>query len=158
MDDAPLSAQDLPREGEIVEIVYRLAKPEEAHLDLILLTGGKRRRLRFHGPRVVQFAETMPASLQGLDVQDVRTQSFGSVSLWVSVADGAVTFWARSVSDLTTKKADRSDESRPAALLAEDLRNFGKQGIPVSSFVYRPPASTSSALRHFSISTRPYRS
>lgn len=157
MADLPL--QDVPRDCEIVELVYELARPEMTHLDLrVAVDGAPRveRRLRFTGPRVVQFQSELPEVLRGLDVQDVRAERLGDLSLWVSVAGGAVTFWARAVSEITASKHPRETERAAPPLVAEEqVRAWEPLGVPPTSFRYRT-SGRGGLLRHFSVSTRPY--
>lgn len=167
MVDLPL--QDLPSEGEIVEVLFRLSKAAPGHLDLTVSTPRALRRLRFSGPRVVQFQAEMPDVLRGIAVQDIRDQRIGELSLWVSVGDGALTFWARGVSEITSAPVDHDEAApsiyaghagRPGAdaarlVQAEEVRAWGPLGMPEASFRYRTPRG-GGALRHVSISTRPY--
>lgn len=159
MADLPL--EQVPREGEIIEVLYRLSRPAQTHLDLAVSDDDVVRRLRFNGARVVQFQEDPPAVLRGLDVQDIRDQQLGELALWVSVAGGAITFWAKTITELTLPKFD----ARPAPqatsapeipfVAAEQVRAWSPNGIPPSSFRYRTQGS-GGALRQFSVATRPY--
>lgn len=154
MDDLPL--QDVPRDGEIVEVLYRLSRTAPTYLDMTVSTPRALRRLRFTRPRVVQFRSELPDVLRGLEVQDIRDQRIGDLALWVSVADGAVTFWAKGVSEITTQRAELGAVSHATPLVeADDVRAWGPIGLPQTSFRYRTPGR-GGALRHFSISTRPY--
>jgi len=159
MADLPL--EQVPREGEIIEVLYRLSRPAQTHLDLTVTTDGSLRRLRFNGARVVQFQEDPPPVLQGLDVQDIRDQQLGELALWVSVASGAITFWAKTITELAqnkpeTRPAPRDTRAEEVPLVAaEQMRAWGPNGIPPSSFRYRTQGS-GGALRAFSVGTRPY--
>lgn len=151
-----LLLQDVPREGEILELTYRLATPSQTHLEMTVSADGVERRLRFSGPRVVQFQSEMPEVLRGLEVQDIRDRNIGDLTLWVSVGGGAVTFWARSVSDITARKPERKVHAEPAPdLEADHIRELGSAAVPRASFRYRSP-SRGGPLRHFSVSTRPF--
>jgi hypothetical protein len=149
MDDRSLTPQDLPRECEIVELCYRIKKPEATHLDLtVRVEGGKERSLRFHRPRVVQFDKDLPDILHDLEVQDVRAQNLGESTIWVSIGHGAVTFWAKDVVELSRfERVVRADTSPP-------VKPWELLGAPVETYNYRAPRG--GAFRSFSISTRPY--
>ncbi|MFT3765650.1 MAG: hypothetical protein QM820_09060 [Minicystis sp.] len=162
MDD--LALQDVPRDGEIVELLYQLSRSAHAtHLDMTVSTGAAQRRLRFVGPRVVQFQAELPEVLHGLDVQDIRDQGIGGLTLWVSVGGGAVTFWAKAIKEITDRRsktegaaADHRASADPTPLIeADQVHVWGPTGLPQSSFRYRSPGR-GGALRHFSVSTRPY--
>jgi hypothetical protein len=94
MEDRPLTPKDLPKDCSIVELCYRIKKPESTYLDLTISADGVERSLRFHRPRVVQFDKDLPDLLHGLEVEDVREQGLGELMIWVSIGRGAVTFWA----------------------------------------------------------------
>lgn len=149
MDDRSLTPQDLPRDCEILELCYRIQKPESTHLDLTFrVEGGAERSLRFHRPRVVQFDRGLPDILHGLEVQDVREQGLGESTIWVSVGQGAVTFWAKDVVELSrSQRIQRADTSPP-------MKPWELLGAPVETYNYRAPRG--GAFRAFSISTRPY--
>ncbi len=148
MEDRPITPQDLPRECDIVELCYRIKKPESTHLDLVFSSGGTERSLRFHRPRVVQFERDLPDVLHGLEVQDVREQNLGDLRLWVSIGGGAVTFWAKEVVELSRF------ERIPRLFENEPLKPWEILGAPVDTYNYRAPRG--GAFRFFSISTRPY--
>jgi hypothetical protein len=159
MADLPL--EQIPREGEILEVLYRLSRPAQTHLDLAVATDDGVCRLRFNGARVVQFQEEPPAVLRGLEVQDIRDQNLGDMALWVSVASGAITFWAKSITELAPHRPemrppprDKSVEDVPF-VVAEQVRAWGGHGIPQESFRYRAQGS-GGMLRHVSVGTRPY--
>ncbi len=160
MADLPLD--QVPREGEIVEVLYRRSGAAQTHLDVTVSVDGVVRHLRFHGARVVQFQEEQPEVLQGIDVQDIRDQQLGDLTLWVSIAEGAITFWAKAIVEMTQPKP----EVRPAPreqgapeeiplLAADQVRAWGPNGTLPSSFRYRALGSGGS-LRGFSVGTRPF--
>lgn len=159
MADLPLD--QVPREGEIVEVLYRLSRPAETHLDLTVATDRALRRLRFSGARVVQFQEEPPSVLQGLDVQDIRKQDLGNLALWVSIAEGAITFWAQRVVEMTQQiPAPRTSSLHSPAedlpiIAVDQVRNWAPSGTPPTSFYYRKPL-TGGTLRGFSVGTRRY--
>ncbi len=159
MADLPL--EQVPREGEIVEVLYRLSHPTQTHLDLAVATDGAVRRLRFKGARVVQFREEPPDVLQGLDVQDIRDQQLGEMALWVSVGDGAITFWAKSITEMALHKPDLRPTPRDTSaddvpnVVAAQVRAWGPSGIPPTSFRYRTFGS-GGTLRGCSVGTRPF--
>lgn len=157
MVDLPL--EQVPREGEIIEVLYRLSGPAQTHVDLTVDDEGTLRRLRFTGARVVMFQEEPPSVLQGLEVQDIRDQNLRDVALWVSVASGAITFWAKAVTEMTPQKLEIRPKPRESSaedipvVAAEQLRDWGSS--PPSSFRYRTQRS-GGALRGFSVATRPF--
>jgi hypothetical protein len=158
---ADLTLEQVPREGEILEVLYRLSRTAQTHLDLAVSDDGVVRRLRFNGARVVQFQEEPPDVLRGLDVQDIRDQKLRDLALWVSVADGAITFWAKAITELTVPKLEirpapreRSADEVPF-VVAEQLRTWSPNGIPPSSFRYRVQGR-GGTLRHCSVGTRRY--
>jgi hypothetical protein len=159
MSDLPL--EQVPREGEIIEVLYRLSGPTQTHVDLTVVAEGEQRRLRFTCARVVQFQEDPPAILRGLDVQDIRDQQLGDMALWVSVADGAITFWAKTVTEMTHRKPEARPVPRDAIadqiplIAAEQVREWGPSGTPRSSFRYRSQGG-SGMLRRASVGTRRY--
>ena len=108
MADLPL--EQVPRESEIIEVLYRRSGPAESHIDLTVSDDGTLRRLRFNGARVVQFQEQPPDVLKGLDVEDIRDQKLGDLTLWVSIAGGAITFWAKTITEI----AEQKPQARPA--------------------------------------------
>jgi hypothetical protein len=157
MVDLPL--EQVPRGGEIIEVLYRLSGPAQTHVDLTVSEEDSLRRLRFSGARVVLFQEEPPSVLQGLEVQDIRDQNLRDLALWVSVANGAITFWAKTMTEMSPQKL----ESRPVPresraddvplVAAEQLRKWGPS--PPTSFRYRTQGS-GGALRGFSVATRPF--
>lgn len=159
MADLPLD--QVPLEGEITEVLYRLSRPAGTHLDLTVSTDDGVRRLRFNGVRVVMFQEEPPPVLKGLEVQDIRDQQLRDLALWVSVADGAITFWAKSVSEMAQPKPDVRPKPRDSIsddiplASAEQMRSWSPYGIPPSSFRYQPLPRTG-ALRGFTVKTRRY--
>jgi hypothetical protein len=159
MVDLPL--EQVPREGEIIEVLYRLSRPVQSDLDLMMVTKGAKRRLRFSGTRVMIFQKELPPVLHGLEVQDIRDHQLDDLTLWVSVANDAITFFAKTITELTQPKLELSP--KPRASITEEvpvfaeaqLRRFGKSGIPQSSFRYRARGS-GGTLRGCSVRTRPY--
>jgi hypothetical protein len=153
---AELPLDQVPREGEIVEVLYRLSRPTETHLDLTVSEDGALRRLRFNGARVVMFQEEPPPVLKGLDVQDIRDQQLRDMFLHVSIADGAITFWAKTLTEITQPRfeprpaRDTSADDLPV-LKDDDVRQWGPGGVATSSFRYQSAASGS--LRGFSVGT-----
>jgi hypothetical protein len=148
MEDRSLNPNDLPRDCEVVELCYRIKKPENTHLDLTIRVDGVERSLRFHRPRVVQFDKDLPDLLHGLEVQDIRAQNLGESTIWVSIGRGAVTFWAKDVVQLSrTEPMARRDDTAAA-------KPWEILGGPVETYNYRAPRG--GAFRSFSISTRPY--
>lgn len=151
MDDhSPLH---VPRDCEVVELLYKLTRPSSTHLDMTLVSDGVERTLRFRGPRVVQFEKDMPDVLRGLEVKDIRDQKLAGLNLWVSVADGAVTFWAKAMAEIGRRSLDAEPEM--PSFDPQSVKPWELYGVPVESFAYRSPARAS-ALRCFSISTRPF--
>ena len=148
MEDRTLTPKDLPSDCSIVELSYRIKRPESTHLDIVISAGGIERSLRFHRPRVVQFDKDLPDLLHGLEVQDVREQGLGEMALWVSVGQGAVTFWARDVVELS-----RSDR-QPAKVDDKPFKPWEVVHDGEESYNYRAPKG--GAFRFFSISTHRY--
>jgi hypothetical protein len=153
MDDRALDPLDVPEDCSIVELVYRLSRADQTVLELAITNGGDHRRLRFRGTRVVQFDKELPEVLHGLRVEDMGDKKVGDLSLWVSVGGGAITFWARSLTEVTKKTRSADAAPRPPKTL-DQLRPWDVHGIPVESFSHR--TINTGALRVFSISTRPY--
>jgi hypothetical protein len=138
-----LPLDEVPRDGEIVEVFYRLSHSAQAYIDLRVSVDGAERHLRFSGARVVVFREEPPPVLVGLDVQDVREQQIQDASLRVSVADGAITFWAKTITDLTRPQfeprpspPDPSEDEIPL-VLPDD---WATGGLVTSSFRYQARA------------------
>lgn len=152
-----MELKDVPHECEIIELLYRLSRPAPTHIDVLVAAHGVERRLRFAGPRVVQFQPEMPEVLFGLDVQDLGEERIGELGLWVSVGGGAVTFWAKAVSELDVRSHDRAEpRDDPAPLVAADeVRAWDPFGVPRASFRYRSPLP-GGPLRGFTISTHPF--
>lgn len=157
MVDLPL--EQVPRGGEIIEVLYRLSGPAQTHVDLTVADEGSLRRLRFSGARVVMFQEEPPSVLLGLEVQDIRDQNLGDLALWVSVANGAITFWAKTMTEMTPQKLEIRLKPRASSaddvplVAAEQLRDWGSS--PPSSFRYRTQRG-GVTLRGFSVATRPF--
>jgi hypothetical protein len=157
-----LPLDQVPRDGEIVEVFYRLSHFQHTYVDLTLSSGGGVRRLRFNGARVVTFKEAPPDNLLGLDVQDgITEQQPPDTPLWVSVADGAITFWAKSITELTLPKFEHRDPPPvPSAeevplVLDEQVQKWGPSGVVPGSFRYHPRALRG-ALRALVIETEPH--
>jgi hypothetical protein len=156
-----LPLDQVPRDGEIVEVFYRLSHTQAAYVDLTMSAGGGERRLRFNGARMVVFREQTPDSLLGLDVRDVTDQPPPpDTALWVSVADGAITFWAKSITELTRPKFEPRDPppdtSADAVPLVRDeqVQNWGPSGVAPGSFRYQSRALRG-VLRSLVINTEP---
>ena len=155
-----LPLDQVPRDGEIVEVFYRLSHTQAAYVDLTMSSGGGERRLRFKGARMVVFREQTPDSLLGLDVRDVTDQPPPpGTALWVSVADGAITFWAKTITELTRPKLeprDRPDTHADDVPLVRDdqVQNWGPSGVAPGSFRYQSRALRG-VLRSLVINTEP---
>jgi hypothetical protein len=148
MEDRPIAPKDVPRNCDIVELVYRIQKTKSTHLDLVLSVDGVDRSLRFIGPRVVQFEKELPDLMHGIEVQDIASLGPAGLSLWVSVGEGAVTFWAKEMVERV------HPERRVRVFENEPLRPWELQGSPVESYNYQMPRGGS--FRAFSITTKPY--
>jgi hypothetical protein len=122
-------------------------------------SGGTVRRLRFNGVRVVTFKEGPPANLLGLDVQDgVTEEQPPDAPLWVSVADGAITFWAKTITELTLPKFEHRDppEEEVVPLVRdEQVQKWGPSGVAPGSFRYQTRALRG-VMRSISIDTEPH--
>jgi hypothetical protein len=154
MVDLPL--EQVPREGEIIEVLYRLSRPVQSDLDLMMVANGAKRRLRFSGTRVVIFQKELPPVLRGLEVQDIRDHQLDDLTLWVSVANDAITFFAKTITEIVQPKP-RASITEELPLFAEDqLRRFGQSGTPQSSFRYRARGS-GGMLRGCSVGIHPYK-
>jgi hypothetical protein len=152
MEHPPL-VLNVPPHCEVVELIYRLTRPSSTHLDMTIVSDGEERVLRFRGPRVVQFEKDLPDVLRGLEVKDIRDQNLAGLDLWISVAGGAVTFWAKAMVEIGRRSLD-ADPQVPV-FDAKLVQPWEMYGVPVESFSYRSPARAS-ALRVFSITTRPF--
>lgn len=148
-DSSPLVASlASPSDYDVVELVYRLKPPGDGHVDLTLATPTGTRRLRFLGPRVVQVASELPSVLAGVEVRDVSAESLRGLDLWISIGDGAITFWAKSVTELAEARAARASLD-----LDPKRKRVAADDVPHESFVVRRGArAPHGALRHFSIS------
>ena len=157
---ANLTLEQVPRESEIIEVLYRISRPAQSHLDLTVSDDGAVRRLRFNGARVVQFQEQQPDVLQGLEVEDIRDQKLGDLVLWVSIASGAITFWAKTITELAEQKPEprrplpRETEDVPL-VKPEEVRAWAASGLPATSFRYRT-LGIGGALRGISVATAPH--
>jgi hypothetical protein len=92
-------------EWEIIGLDLQRAPEDdsEPHLDLTLLRGEERRRLRFWSPRDLSIEAGGPRMTHGLEILD--TSQRGMEGCGVQVDDfegdfGAVRFWARAVEQL----------------------------------------------------------
>jgi len=148
MEDRPLLPKDLPSDCAIVELSYRIKKPENTHFDVTISADGHERSLRFHRPRVVQFDKDLPEILHGLEVEDVSAQGLRDMVLFVSIGHGAVTFWARDVVELSRS------QTLPPLFDDRPKKPWEITQGPEETYNYRAPRG--GAFRSFSISTRPF--
>jgi hypothetical protein len=153
VDDRALDPLDVPEDCEIVELVYRHARAEESVLELAITNGGDHRRLRFRGTRVVQLDKELPEVFHGIRVEDMGDKRVGELSLWVSLGGGAVTFWARALSEVGRVGRAGGVAIKPERTL-DQVRPWDYHGVPAESFSHR--TINPRALRVFSISTHPY--
>lgn len=91
---------DKPEEYRLLEVRYRAAEVKEPYIDLLVARDQEYRTLRFMRPRVLQIERELPESPSGVEVRDVSAQNLKDMALWVSAADGAITFWARKVHEI----------------------------------------------------------
>ena len=95
---------DAPHEFEIATFHYETPfSGGEAYIDLHLLRGGERRRLRFICPQQLRIEEGFPAPTHGMRIKDVSSRGLDGLNVQVVDVEaswGAMTFWARDVFDL----------------------------------------------------------
>ena len=161
MNDELRAKLAAPNDVHVVSINYSLGQAEASYLDLAFDDAGVEGRLRFLGTRVVQFADQLPAALLGLEVVDVEPQEGSVLTLWVSVGQGAVTFWARALAELRADgsivRAEIGEDTviaprTPAPLMTPSM--LDEQGVPSRSFEDRGGEVSGGTLRAFTFKVR----
>ena len=104
-DEPDHSIIERPYQYRIIEMVYHvdLEHRLDSYIDLTLVKGSTTRWLRFWGPQGLQIEEGFPDPTGGMKIIDIskrQWQHLGVAVLDFEASHGAITFWAKDVTDL----------------------------------------------------------
>lgn len=97
---------DSPHLYDIDYFSYKFIESDnsESYIDLHLKKGAELTKLRFWGPQDLEIEKGFPWATGGMFIEDIAAHGLESLNIYVGdfeASNGSITFWSRSVENLS---------------------------------------------------------